>query len=554
MADASGIYPIGSHRIVWTFFDRCGNATSCEQLFDVVNCKAPTPYCLSGLAIDLMPVDNDGDGETDGGMIDIWANDFDAGSAHPCGYPVVLSFSEDTSNTSIIFDCSDVGEVELNVWSTAVSPDGQLLQAFCVTYVDVQDNMEVCGDDNMIRPVIDGTISTVYDDMLDDVKVELQGDETIHEMTTDGSYAFPEMPTGGDYMVDPTKNDDVNNGVSTLDLVLIQRHILGLAEFSTPYELLAADINKDNKVTSADVIELRKVILGINDEFQSNESWRFIDANYTFEDPTSPWSAVIPETYEIENLSNDMTIDFKAIKVGDINNSVELANATSETTEVRSSNTFDIELDMNVAMIGETKSIPVYATRDYSVAGLQMTLDIDRASFLSVEGAALDITEANIGKRYSGRGLITVSWDQQAGQEITTGELLFTIVVDQPEAQVNITSEITDAEAFGTSLEVMTINATTRDASLGIDFELMQNEPNPFKEFTTISFRLPADMSATLKIYDMSGRVLRSITDQYQKGENTVRVNQYDLQASGVLHYQLTAGDFTANKKMVVIK
>ena len=90
--DASGSYPVGSHRILYSFEDKCGNVESCEQLFDIVNCKAPTPYCLNGLAVDLMPVDEDGDGEVDGGMVELWANDFDAGSFHPCGYQVYLSF------------------------------------------------------------------------------------------------------------------------------------------------------------------------------------------------------------------------------------------------------------------------------------------------------------------------------------------------------------------------------------------------------------------------------------------------------------------------------
>ena len=62
--------------------------------------------------------------------------------------------------------------------------------------------------------------------------------------------------------VSASKTDDYTNGVSTLDLVLIQRHIfLGLTKLDSPEKLLAADVNKDGKVTASDLVELRKLIL-----------------------------------------------------------------------------------------------------------------------------------------------------------------------------------------------------------------------------------------------------------------------------------------------------
>ena len=44
----------------------------------------------------------------------------------------------------------------------------------------------------------------------------------------DGAYAFENNLMGGDYALTADKNNDYLNGVSTLDLVLIQKHILGL--------------------------------------------------------------------------------------------------------------------------------------------------------------------------------------------------------------------------------------------------------------------------------------------------------------------------------------
>lgn len=53
------------------------------------------------------------------------------------------------------------------------------------------------------------------------------------------------------------------DGVSTLDLVRIQRHILGIQPFKNKYNLAAADCNDNGSVTASDLAELRKLLLGI---------------------------------------------------------------------------------------------------------------------------------------------------------------------------------------------------------------------------------------------------------------------------------------------------
>ncbi|MEZ4917493.1 MAG: hypothetical protein R2792_00180 [Saprospiraceae bacterium] len=65
----------------------------------------------------------------------------------------------------------------------------------------------------------------------------------------------------------PYKNDDPLNGVSTYDLVLISKSILGLEPLSQPWQQTAADINNSGSVTTFDIVEGRKLILGIYSEF-----------------------------------------------------------------------------------------------------------------------------------------------------------------------------------------------------------------------------------------------------------------------------------------------
>ncbi len=85
-------------------------------------------------------------------------------------------------------------------------------------------------------------------------------------------------------------------------------------------------------------------------------------------------------------------------------------------------------------------------------------------------------------------------------------------------------------------------------------FSLGQNFPNPFNPVTNINFGIPSSGIVKLAVFDMTGKeVALLVNGQYSAG--TYKVD-YDasLLASGVYFYKLTAKDFTATKKMILIK
>jgi hypothetical protein len=65
------------------------------------------------------------------------------------------------------------------------------------------------------------------------------------------------------------------NGVTTLDLVLIQKYLLGLITLEGD-DLIAADANANASVSAADLLALRGLILGIDSELANNDSWVFV--------------------------------------------------------------------------------------------------------------------------------------------------------------------------------------------------------------------------------------------------------------------------------------
>jgi len=86
-------------------------------------------------------------------------------------------------------------------------------------------------------------------------------------------------------------------------------------------------------------------------------------------------------------------------------------------------------------------------------------------------------------------------------------------------------------------------------------YSLSQNYPNPFNPTTTINFALPKESNVTLKVYNMIGQEVMTLisNERMNSGYHSVKVDGSKL-TSGVYIYKLTAGDFVATKKMVLMK
>lgn len=87
-----------------------------------------------------------------------------------------------------------------------------------------------------------------------------------------------------------------------------------------------------------------------------------------------------------------------------------------------------------------------------------------------------------------------------------------------------------------------------------IEFRLGQNYPNPFNPFTVISYTVRAADNVLLKVFDLSGREVKTLVNEKQKpGNYEVRYSPENL-SSGVYFYKLSSGDMAETKKMVYIK
>jgi hypothetical protein len=98
------------------------------------------------------------------------------------------------------------------------------------------------------------------------------------------------------------------------------------------------------------------------------------------------------------------------------------------------------------------------------------------------------------------------------------------------------------------------ISSIANDINNPHDFFLSQNFPNPFNPSTTISYQIINPGKVVLNIYDLLGREIKTIVDEYKSpGHYSVSFTAANL-SSGIYIYQLASGDKIAGKKMVLLK
>ncbi|MBK9992870.1 MAG: HYR domain-containing protein [Saprospiraceae bacterium] len=551
---ASGTWPLGRHTIKWEVEDRCGNTAKCQSQLNLINCKTPTAYCHRDISVGLVAMDLDGNGIPDTKMVQVWASDIDAGSSHSCGYPVTLSFSRDTADKSRTYTCDSLGLRNVELWVTDINGNTSV----CKTRIIVWDNpMNAPACPNTLTTGIDGLITTETGSKVQSVEVAAESTTTQSTMTNfDGIYDFGAIASGADYMINPKRNDDWVNGVTTADIVKIQKHILGIEVFTSPYKMIAADVNNSKTITARDISEIRKMILGVTNSVPNNTSWKFVDQLYQFKNIDETLEENYPQNYQITNLNSKMNINFYGIKIGDVNESAKTRGVSSNGT-TRSDKSLVLQADNVLMNKDEIHDVVIRSSNIQEFAGMQFTIQfnpelIEITEIKGNEFIGLRLENFNLHKLQN--GLISLSWNGQ----VSNNDELFTLKV-KANSSINLAdgifigSSLTPALSVGVDDQEYPVNLNFIGASTK-EFVLLQNEPNPWKSNTAIGMYLPHAGEVRMTIHDVHGKVLYMSEKEMTKGYQEWTIEKSILNTSGVYYYQVDFENHTQTKKMIVIE
>jgi hypothetical protein len=264
----------------------------------------------------------------------------------------------------------------------------------------------------------------------------------------------------------------------------------------------------------------------------------------------------------VNNLSNGINnIDFVAIKTGDVNASASFSNLTGS-IEDRNGN-LSIVIDDQLILEGDVIRLPVNSDDLAQMAGYQFSLkfNTNALEFLDIEYNTT--AKECFGLNEIENGIIKTSWDNSkntthtnsAGNNTTLFTLIFRAKTNSTiSKQIQLADNSIEAEAYlrnDKQINLMKLNLEFGKADVAYGFELFQNTPNPYKDKTIIGFRLPQASQATLTVFDLSGKVLKTVSRSFEAGYNQVQFDSKELGVSGVLFYQLDTPEQTATKRMV---
>ncbi len=460
-----------------------------------------------------------------------------------------------TFNKCIKVTCQDVNmRIPTQVWTIDKAGNSN----FVLTYINVQDNLGIC---NMVVPLTTMTVSAKMETNrpVKNVAVSALLNNTnttaaLGNTDVNGLTTLQNLPLGQNFQIKADKTDEAYLGVTTFDIAIMSRHILDIERITSPYALLAGDVNEDGEIDATDILLTRNFILQRIPALP-RRSWRFVDSNYVFRNPTNPFAEDVPEIIFIPTLTENMRKAFKAIKKGDVT-TVSNPQPTS-TLQTRNNAKLTIQTDDRWIDKGKEYAI-AFTCNDFNVLSYQFTLGFTEgvAQVQSIE-ANNDLPNLNDGNFGVFKNAITTSWN---GNAQTTTPQLFTLHFiahqsGQLSEMLSINSSMTMAEAYNSQRQPMAIELKFNNQKAPIEqLTLYQNHPNPFDKETTIAFNLPKETKAKLSIYNTQGQIVYTLSDKFKAGYNEILVSKDDLKASGVLYYRLDTPEHSATRKMIIFK
>jgi hypothetical protein len=251
----------------------------------------------------------------------------------------------------------------------------------------------------------------------------------------DGLFSIP-VPSCADLTLTPELSTDtpLTKGITMLDVQAVRSHIQGQTKLTSPFALLAADVNGSRTITAADLRLIRLFILQLRTNFPASGGnlWRFVPSDYVFPDPLSPWDA--PGTRFITGLqAAPAGQNFQAIKLGDVDGSWDPApQSPNRSITILDTHAGSVHLSATEQLVnaGDSVQIAVTASQVDRLTTAQFTLTWDPSvlKFTGTSGYNLTGMDAeSFGTSRVDRGRLHVGWDDPnlQGVMVSEGQTLF---------------------------------------------------------------------------------------------------------------------------------
>jgi len=554
--------PYGNHRIEWRI-EQGGVEGFCEYSLEVKDCAPPVVSCVGPFSVNIYPIFglsilnvsdfllNMEDNIT---PVNLLSTAFRLSWQTGTGFPVDINGAP---ITSFNYDCGYFGLQEVTLWVKDLT--GQTNT--CITYVNIEDNLGACGPPEGF--IASALTSPPLNQGIEAVRFHVDGTGVFTSPFSFTSYSdsiglssFFNVSSNSNFVLTPYRNDNPLNGVTTFDLVLTSKHILGVDPFDSPFKMVAADANRSGSVTTFDVVEIRKLILGLYDSLPNNSSWRFIDKQFQFPNPQNPFQTAFPESIAFQNwmgIPNNFV--FTGIKVGDVNNTAIPNISAPIPTESRASRFLAFP---NLALkAGETIELPLLSVESDLWSGFQFGLSFN-PELLEIESvvsiALPDFDSNNWAQPRSGQ--LNMSWSSaRTFSVLANNELLRVQIKALADMKLStaftltensmLVSEAYDSDASVHPLKVVFLEKNTLETA-----QVFAPQPNP----TTAGFCIPIQLTQAedlhLEVLDLNGKLLWADMQNLGKGSHSLEIPGSAMQKAGIYAWRLHFGEIMKRGKI----
>ncbi len=176
---------------------------------------------------------------------------------------------------------------------------------------------------------INGTLSCENGNPIAGVNVALIEESSLSVVASstsasDGKYDLLVNPsdTTLQYSIQINQGGIAVDGVTTLDIVHVRKHLLGITPFTNNGQYISSDVNFSNTVTASDILKMRKIILGIDNGFNNDLVYKIYPSDLPFGEG---FSSTLPNNIAVNSIGAQ-TINIGMTKLGDLNNSDPICN------------------------------------------------------------------------------------------------------------------------------------------------------------------------------------------------------------------------------------
>ena len=392
--------------------------------------------------------------------------------------------------------------------------------------------------------------------------VPVPGTTPIQTTTTNstGNYSFTNL-CAGYYTIIVTQNNKGTGGINSTDAA----QVLIWPTSGSPIEharFLCGDVTSNNFYNSSDALRIQQYF--VNGTPFTRGPWAYwlknqmVSANLPA--PDVNWSVRLLSSADLVN------IDLLGLVTGDFNQSFIPGPAKTETENL------DITYGVNrIIKANQEFSLPLYATADLDVTAISLILNVP-SNLVEVKDVVVNGSDSPVS--YSVKGdVLRISWYSDSPIKVAENQALVVL-------KLKTTAAFVEGKTFKLTLvgdplnELADANAVViPHAELGVDVvansplgindqsskDLSLNcHPNPFSDYSTISYVLPGNGNVTLEVMNMVGQVITTcVTEQQASGKHNVKLSSNQIPNGvymAVLKFKSGTDELVKTIKIVVNK